>query len=107
ALKKAVSSKEAPLGSPRLPGCFMRRSHVFRRLAKWWNAPRRQRSRGQRHFSALRIEPLDHRLLLTALTIAQENQLPGNTIDQWFYNATASTNIEGYATQMSVNHGQS
>lgn len=44
--------------------------------------------------------------MLTALTIAQENQLPGAEPSQWFFNGTASTAIEGYATQMSVDHGQ-
>ena len=52
------------------------------------------------------VEPLEKRRLLTALTIAQENQLPGSPESQWFFDGTASTAIEGYATQMSVDHGQ-
>ena len=59
----------------------------------------------QRH-AMLWVEPLEKRRLLTALTIAQENQLPGSPESQWFFDGTASTAIEGYATQMSVDHGQ-
>ncbi len=43
--------------------------------------------------------------MLAVLTIAQENALPGTPQSVWDV-GTGSTNIEGYATQMSVNHGQ-
>ena len=43
--------------------------------------------------------------MLAVLTIAQENALPGTSPDVWDV-GFGSANIEGFATQMSVNHGQ-
>ena len=54
----------------------------------------------------LQLEPLEDRHLMAVLTIAQENALPGTPASQWDIDGAGSDNIQGYAAQMSVNHGQ-
>jgi methionine-rich copper-binding protein CopC len=51
------------------------------------------------------IETLESRTLLAALTITQENQLPGTPPSQWYISSDGDTSIQGYATDMSVDQG--
>ena len=84
----------------------MRKSNVFLKLAKLWYRSESKASRRPNRYSLRLPEPLEDRRLLTMLTIAQENQLPGAPPSQWFINGAGDSNIEGFATQMSVDHGQ-
>ena len=84
----------------------MRNSYVFRQLASWWRSPQSKAAGRTRNHSRLRLEPLEDRRMLAVLSIAQENQLQGTPTSQWFIDGPGNTNIEGFATQMSVNQGQ-
>ena len=68
--------------------------------------PRTQTPRRRPENRRLRLEPLEDRRLLAVLTIAQENLLPGTSASQWDIDGSGDDNIQGYATQMSVNHGE-
>ena len=60
-----------------------------------------------RHAKALCLECLEDRTLLAPLTIAQENQLTGTPESVWDnINGIGDPAIQGYATNMSVNAGQ-
>ena len=65
-------------------------------------AKRRLRTR------TLCLESLENRTLLTSLTIAQENQLPGTPESVWDLSSPGigDPKIQGFATNMSVNVGQ-
>jgi hypothetical protein len=52
------------------------------------------------------MEALELRVLLAALTIAQENQLPGTPSSQWGVIGAGSPTIQGFATDISVDVGQ-
>src|SRR4051812_48971114 len=52
------------------------------------------------------LEALEGRVLFAALTIAQENGLAGNPRAQWDIIGFGDPNLQGYATDMSVNVGQ-
>ena len=52
------------------------------------------------------MEMLEGRLLLSALTIAQENQLPGTPQSQWDVSGAGDPTLQGFATDISVNSGQ-
>jgi methionine-rich copper-binding protein CopC len=65
----------------------------------------RTKPRAPRQTKSLRFEPLESRNLLAVLTIAQENALPGTPQSVWDIDG-AGSNIEGYAAEMSVNHGE-
>ena len=52
------------------------------------------------------LEALENRTLLTALTIAQENALPGAPASQWDVSGAGDATIQGFATDISVNQGQ-
>jgi hypothetical protein len=54
----------------------------------------------------LRIESLEDRIYFSAASIIAENSLPGTPQSVWDLDGTPSDNIQGYATQMSVNHGE-
>src|SRR4051794_1573209 len=49
-------------------------------------------------------ESLEPRTLLAALSIAQENALPGNS--DWDVFGAGDSSIQGFATDISVNHGE-
>ena len=59
-----------------------------------------------RPFRAAGCERLETRALLAALTIAQENQLPGTPQSDWIVVADGDPQLQGFATDMSVNVGQ-
>jgi methionine-rich copper-binding protein CopC len=52
------------------------------------------------------IEQLERRTLLAALTIAQENQLPGNPQSEWGIGGSGDPSLQGFATDISVDQGQ-
>ncbi len=52
------------------------------------------------------IEALEPRRLLTALTIAQENALPGSPFSQWNVSGSGDATLQGFTTDISVNEGQ-
>jgi hypothetical protein len=51
------------------------------------------------------LEPLERRALLS-LTIAQENTLPGTPASTWDVSGSGDTTIQGFATDISANEGQ-
>src|SRR6185436_10502290 len=51
------------------------------------------------------METLEERRLLALLTIAQENALPGTPEADWDIGGAGDTNLQGFATDMSVNAG--
>jgi hypothetical protein len=64
--------------------------------------PRRATATDHRFF----CEPLERRLLFTALTIAQENALTGTPRATWDITGAGDLNLQGYATDISVNVGE-
>ncbi len=80
------------------------RSRSFSFANFWW--PRAQSTRRKASTRRLNIEPLEDRKLLAVLTIAQENQLAGSPASEWDIDGAGSDNIQGYAAQISVNHGE-
>lgn len=53
-----------------------------------------------------KVEYLEPRMLLTALTIAQENALPGAPASQWDVSGAGDPTLQGFATDISANEGQ-
>jgi hypothetical protein len=53
-----------------------------------------------------RLEPLEDRLLLDINPIVEENKLPGAPQSQWDIINAGDPSIQGYATDISVNHGE-
>ncbi|MGD9723647.1 MAG: DUF4082 domain-containing protein [Pirellulales bacterium] len=51
-------------------------------------------------------EALEERKLLTAAAIIAENALPGTSSEVWDIDGAGSANIQGFAAQFSVNHGE-
>jgi hypothetical protein len=84
----------------------MHNSRLFRCVASWWRGPEKKAPRRSPRRLRFEIEPLEHRRLLAVLSVAQENQLAGAPTSQWYIDGAGSSNIEGFATQMSVNRGQ-
>jgi hypothetical protein len=54
----------------------------------------------------LRVEALEDRTLPAALTIAQENLLPGAPQSRWDVSGAGDPTLQGFATDISVNQGQ-
>jgi methionine-rich copper-binding protein CopC len=52
------------------------------------------------------LELLEDRTLFSVNPIVAENQLPGTSQDVWDVQGIGDPTIQGYATDMSVNHGQ-
>jgi len=67
---------------------------------------RARRQRALRSASQVRFEWLEERTLLSALTIAQENQLPGTPQSTWDISGAGDTTLQGFATDISVDVGQ-
>ena len=53
-----------------------------------------------------RIELLDDRMLLAVNPIVAENQLPGTAESVWGVSGAGDPTLQGFATDISVNHGQ-
>src|SRR5262245_36918099 len=54
----------------------------------------------------LSLEVLEDRSLFSANPIVAENLLPGNPQSEWDIVGAGDSSIQGYATDISVNHGQ-
>jgi hypothetical protein len=52
------------------------------------------------------FEMLEDRIVFDSASIIAENALPGTPQSVWDLNGTASDNIEGFAAQFSIDHGQ-
>ncbi len=52
------------------------------------------------------LEPLEARIALSVLTISQENALLGTPQSQWDISGAGDASIQGFATDISVNQGQ-
>ena len=65
---------------------------------------RRDRVRSSR--SIPRLELLEDRTLLSTIGIVAENELPGNPASQWDISGAGDPSIQGFATDISVNQGQ-
>ncbi|HEX2971490.1 MAG TPA: DUF4082 domain-containing protein [Tepidisphaeraceae bacterium] len=52
------------------------------------------------------IEALESRRLLAGISIAAENQLAGSPASEWDVNGSGDPTIQGFATDISVNQGQ-
>jgi hypothetical protein len=72
------------------------------------NLSRRRRETNRVVGTAARsvVEGLEPRTLFTALTIAQENALPGTPGTVWDINGSGDATIQGYGTSISINQGQ-
>src|SRR6185369_6674141 len=69
------------------------------------NGGRGNRSSAGRHRSKKpQFEALENRWMMSAAQIIAENALTGT--GDWDVNGKLSANIQGYAAQFSVNHGQ-
>ena len=66
----------------------------------------RRSSAGRLISKPLGFELLEDRILLSVNPIVAENELPGSPESEWDITGKASANIEGYAAQFSVDHGQ-
>ncbi|HEX8524894.1 MAG TPA: N,N-dimethylformamidase beta subunit family domain-containing protein [Tepidisphaeraceae bacterium] len=62
-------------------------------------------NRRQSVFTQCMVEPLELRTLFAALTIAQENALPGTPASTWDVAGAGTSSLQGFATDMSVNRG--
>ena len=51
-------------------------------------------------------EQLEDRTLLSSLTIAQENAPPGTPESQWYVPGIGDPTLQGFATSISVDEGQ-
>ena len=66
-----------------------------------------RRPRGpHRVLRSVRLEALETRHLLSAASIIAENALPGTSPDVWDIDGAGSANIQGYAAEISVDHGE-
>ncbi len=54
----------------------------------------------------LSLEALEERALLSVNPVVAENQLPGTPQSVWGVNGAGDPSIQGYSTDISVNHGQ-
>ena len=52
------------------------------------------------------LELLEDRLVFSAASIIAENALPGTPQSVWDVDGSGSANIQGFAAQFSINHGQ-
>src|SRR5690242_19663946 len=78
--------------------------NVFRRWGGWLFS----RTRGSRFPNRVRLglEILEGRLAPSVNPIVVENQLPGTPQSVWGINGAGDPSIQGFATDISVNHGQ-
>src|SRR6478735_736712 len=63
------------------------------------------RLRGRRR-PRLRVESLEERTVPAGNSIVSENQLPGTPQSTWGVTRAGDATIQGFATDISVNHGQ-
>src|SRR4051794_3654795 len=75
---------------------------LFRRLGNWLFV---RPSKGQPTRVRLSVEALEDRLAPSVTPVIGENQLPGTPKSTWDVGSGDPT-IQGFATDISVNHGQ-
>ena len=56
--------------------------------------------------SRLKLEALEDRTLLASNPIVAENMLPGSSVSEWDISGVGDTSLQGFATEISVDHGQ-
>jgi len=78
--------------------------NAFRRLGTWLFS--RPHGRRQPNRARLGLEVLEDRLAPSVNPIVAENQLPGTPQSVWGINGAGDPSIQGFATDISVNHGQ-
>src|SRR6476646_9245388 len=83
--------------TPMSPFRFWRRHKVVKRSAA---------GKLRTHTFPLRLLALEGRVVPAALTIAQENLLPGAPQSQWDVSGAGDATLQGFATDISVNQGQ-
>ena len=66
----------------------------------------RERKIGRNRRTFHHLECLEDRTLLATNPIVAENQLPGNPASQWDISGAGDPGIQGFATDISVNQGQ-
>src|SRR5262249_40377741 len=91
---------------PRIPTTPMSLRTLLRRLRCLWTsvAPRQSPQRPQAHRP--RLEVLEDRTVLSSNAIVAENALPGNPSTEWDISGAGDPNIQGFASDISVNVGQ-
>jgi hypothetical protein len=75
------------------------------KLTSMINGGRGNRGTTNRRRTMCSAESLESRTLFAALTIAQENALPGNPNSEWDIFGAGDTSLQGFATDISVNQG--
>src|SRR5262245_53297154 len=76
----------------------------FRYLRRWWNLPLPPPARPRR--ARPRLERLEDRVTPSVNPIVTENQLPGTPQSVWDISGAGDQSIQGFATDISVNQGQ-
>ncbi len=66
----------------------------------------RQRGRARSGSVRIELERLEERTLLSSLSIAAENRLPGVPASVWDISGAGDPTLQGFATDISVNQGQ-
>src|SRR5437764_6276834 len=73
--------------------------------SKWWQ--RRSSARKARPAACrLNVEQLEDRTLMSVNPIVTENQLAGTPQSTWGVSGAGDSTIQGFATDVSVDHGQ-
>src|SRR5262249_42629363 len=80
---------------------------MFRKRKSSRSGRAARRARGvQPTLHSVKFEALEDRKLLSAAQIVAENALPGTDPSIWDIGGAGSANIQGYAANFSVDHGQ-
>ncbi len=82
---------------------FREMTRVLQRRVGEPRAGSRREGQGRGRF---RFEGLEDRTLLAGNPIVDENLLPGNPASEWDIGGAGDTTLQGFATEMSVNRGQ-
>src|SRR5215471_4137293 len=78
--------------------------HIFRRLGNWlFRKPAKSRRTNR---AVLSLEILEDRTVPSTNPIIAENLLPGNPQSEWDVTGAGDLTLQGFTTDISVNHGQ-
>src|SRR4051794_21665134 len=69
-------------------------------------SPRRRRGMAGGHRHRPGLELLEGRILLAVNAVVAENLLPGTPASQWQVSGAGDATIQGFTTDISVDHGQ-
>src|SRR5437868_2621943 len=83
--------------------CHERAWRVIMNVFKFWGHGKEKHPRRPRRVR-LSLEALEDRTVLSGNAIVAENQLPGTPA--WGVSGAGDASIQGFATDVSVNHGQ-